>query len=84
MHDLDCKEVQIGQELYALNDKIASAKSILDQYEMAFGKLNKEFNSIRQQINGMTAMVEQFKVSDKVYLEYSNYNRRESQILFRR
>ena len=57
----------IGQELYALNNKIASAKSILDQYEMAFGKLNMEFNSIREQINGMKALVEQFKVSDKVY-----------------
>ena len=58
-----------NKSLYALNDKIASAKSILDQYEMAFGKLNKEFNSIRQQINGMTAMVEQFKVNNKVYLD---------------
>jgi hypothetical protein len=57
----------IGQELYALNNKIASAKSILDQYEMAFGKLNKEFNSIREQTNGMKTMVEDFKVNNKVY-----------------
>ena len=36
---------------------------------MAFGKLNKEFNNIREQINGMEAMVEQFKVNNKVYLD---------------
>ena len=58
-----------GQELYVLNNKIASAKSILDQYEMAFGKLNKEFNNIREQINGMEAMVKQFKDNNKVYLD---------------
>lgn len=46
-----------GQELYALNNKIASAKSILNQYETAFGRLNKEFNSIREQIIGMETMV---------------------------
>ena len=56
-----------GQELYALNNKIASAKSILNQYGTAFGRLNKEFNSIREQIIGMEAMVEQFKVNNKVY-----------------
>jgi hypothetical protein len=56
-----------GQELYALNNKIASAKSILNKYETAFGRLNKEFNSIREQIIGMEAMVEQFKVNNKVY-----------------
>ncbi|HEU4448235.1 MAG TPA: hypothetical protein VFR94_26430 [Nitrososphaeraceae archaeon] len=56
-----------GQELYALNNKIASAKSILNQYETAFGRLNKEFNSIREQIIRMEAMVEQFKVDNKVY-----------------
>lgn len=56
-----------GQELYALNNKIDSAKSILNQYETAFGRLNKEFNSIREQIVGMEAMVEQFKVNNKVY-----------------
>jgi CII-binding regulator of phage lambda lysogenization HflD len=56
-----------GQELYALNNKIASAKSILNQYETAFGRLNKEFNSFREQIIGMEAMVEQFKVNNKVY-----------------
>ena len=42
----------IGQELYALNNKIASAKPILDQYEMAFGKLNMEFNSIVSKLMG--------------------------------
>jgi hypothetical protein len=56
-----------GQELYALNNKIASAESIFNQYEMAFGKLNKEFNHIHEQINGMKAIVEQFKVNNKVY-----------------
>jgi hypothetical protein len=49
-----------GQEIYALNNKIASAKSILNQYEMAFGRLNEEFNTIREQIIGMEVMVEQF------------------------
>jgi hypothetical protein len=34
---------------------------------MAFGKLNLEFNRIREQITGINAMVEQFKVNNKVY-----------------